>query len=555
MLARAMPAKARSAGRALRLPALAAGLLLAAAAAAAGVAGVAGWLWVGAPRVWRAGEVPVAFWAWRAEAPSESEVEAARRETGARTLFMRAGQLDYEGGRVERVRAVTGKFPRTVELHLVYNATPALLSAFGRVGEDDVASAVAAAFARDARRGADDGATIAGLQLDLDVPTRLLPRYGRVLASVRGRLPAGTRLSVTGLPTWMGSAELAGALAAADFWAPQFYGSEIPRRLTEAVPVSSPRRVARDAARASALGKPFYAGLAAYGYAGLYSERGELRALRGDLAPEDAARHASLELVERRPFAARADDGRGGGGSEGAGGAKAEGAAAGGWRYVFRAREAAVVSGTSVAEGESLVFYSTGGEGLRAAARAVRKNAGAALVGVCVFRLPSGEDRTTLGLAQVAAALADRAAEVSTIVRAARPSSAGAESAKQLELTAINDGAVGAHVGDGALTLTLRVRPGSLRGVASLEGFDAVETLCESGAAPARPCGPRRAGLLRLGARSWPAGASARVGLSFEGEPPASLEMHVRVRAEDGRAFARAEVVRASPRTVRLRGR
>jgi hypothetical protein len=397
---------------------------------------------------------------------------------------------------------------------------------------------------RNAAAGARIGARVAGLQLDFDVPTRLLPRYGRVLTAVRRQLPVGAQLSVTGLPTWMNWSELGRALAAADFWVPQFYGAELPRRLTETTPISAEQLMRRDVARARALGKPFYAGLAAYGYAGLYSERGELRVLRGDLDPEEAARHAGLELVERRAFALSESDrtnrdvriASAAGIVPDAGGR----ATTGGWKYVFRAREAAVVGGTSIEAGESLVFYLTSGEGLRSALRIVREKAGEPLLGVCIFRLPLEADRTTLGLAQVAAALADRAAKVSTKLRVAPSGPEGFETPNQLKLTATNDGAVNGRMGAGAVTVTLRLRPGSLRGLSSLEGFDAIETLCELGAAAARPCSPRRAGLVRLSARSWPAGASARVGLSFEGEPPTIVESHLLLRTEDGRTLVRA---------------
>src|SRR5207237_4925416 len=140
-----------------------------------------------------------------------------------------------------RVRAVTGRMPRGVELHLVYNATPALLAGFEGTDEKELAAAVAGAFRQDAARAAGEGdgneddsqgrdgggegdghgvtgghvgqgggngrvggghggtggARVIGLQLDLDVPTRLLARYGRVLRETRALLPEGTLLSVT----------------------------------------------------------------------------------------------------------------------------------------------------------------------------------------------------------------------------------------------------------------------------------------------------------------------------------------------------------------------
>jgi Protein of unknown function (DUF3142) len=216
--------------------------LLAAAAAVVVVmlANVA-WRWAHAPRAWKPEEVAVAFWSWRAETPAQDEVERASKETRARVLFMRAGQFDFDAGRVTRVRAVKGRAPTNIELHLVYNATPALLDAFERVDEGALASAAVETFHADSERMTKEGARVVGLQLDLDVPTRLLSRYGRVLQTARASLPANTRLSITGLPTWMNaSATLRETLRAVDFWVPQLYGAEIPATPERLVPIASP---------------------------------------------------------------------------------------------------------------------------------------------------------------------------------------------------------------------------------------------------------------------------------------------------------------------------
>jgi hypothetical protein len=531
----------------LRLLAAAGGILAATLATAA-------WRWAHAPRVWRPEEVAVAFWSWRAEAPAQDEVERASKKTGARVLFMRAGQLDLSSDRVVRVRAVKGRAPANVELHLVYNATPALLSAFERVDEGALASAAVETFRADSERATKEGARVAGLQLDIDVPTRLLARYGRVLKTARASLPAKTRLSVTGLPTWMdAAASLREALDSVDFWVPQLYGAEIPSTAERVVPIASPDDVRREAARARELGKPFYAGLAAYGYALVYTEKGKLVELSGDVDPARVASDRNFELVERRAF---------GPGAVGSG--TAEGAPhAGEWRYVYRAREDAVLGAVVVRAGERIALDIPGGESLRASARGVRETAGDSLLGVCVFRLPTRGDRTTLGLAQVAAALADREAEVSTRVTASlsRPAELKEGPTNQLQIEALNDGDVAALYGEGALTLTLRVPRGSLRGVTSLEGFDTFETLCESRSevpddsiqdhsqqssrddgrqTSPRPCGAARASFVRLGARVWDLGAGARAGLSFDGGPPASLDASVTVRRDDGGEWSRA---------------
>jgi hypothetical protein len=528
---------------ALRLAA-GAGVVLAASLASAA------WRWTHAPRVWSPGEVPVAFWSWRAEAPTDEEVARAFGETGARALFLRAGQLDYEAGRLSRIRAVGGKFPARVELHLVYNGTRSLLGAFEQIEEKTLAAAFVEAFGADAERARRDGANVSGLQLDLDVPTRLVARYGRVLGEVRAALPRGVKLSVTGLTTWMDSEELGRALEAVDFWSPQFYGAEIPERLERALPIASPRSIEREVARARALGKPFYAGLAAYGYALLYSPKGKLLSLHGDLDPARVAAERGLELVERRAFERRAADDEG----------SPETPQASEWRYVFRAREDASVEGVAVRAGEQFVLDLPSSESLRAGVRGVRRLAGEKLLGICLFRLPTRGDKTTLSLGQVAAALKDFEAGVRTRlgVEAAGgegASSASSESFDRLVLTARNAGAAGALFGDDALVVTLRVPRGSLRVVSGLEGFDSFETLCapagsteaegkaRGGAAEdsLRPCAPARAGAVRLKARAWPSGAEARVGLSFEGDAPGGLAATVAVRADDGRVWEQTE--------------
>jgi hypothetical protein len=109
-------------------------------------------------------------------------------------------------------------------------------------------------------------------------------------------------------------------------------------------------------------------------------------------------------------------------------------------------------------------------------------------------------------------------------------------------LTAENDGAVSAAYGAGALTVTLRVAAGGVRGVTRLEGFDTFETLCESPGG-LQPCAPARAGVVRLGAHAWPAGARASAGVSFEGGAPPALEARVAVRRDDGRVWERVESV------------
>src|SRR5438552_4019256 len=84
-------------------------------------------------RTWHPEEVPVAFWAWHSDCPGEPDVLRAVKEAGAQTLFLRAGQIDLEVGKLRRIRAVNGRFPNNIDIHFVYNATRSCLAEFEKL--------------------------------------------------------------------------------------------------------------------------------------------------------------------------------------------------------------------------------------------------------------------------------------------------------------------------------------------------------------------------------------------------------------------------------------
>lgn len=345
-------------------------------------------------REWKPAEVPIAFWSWRRAAPAQAEVDKAKAETGARTLFLRAGQIDAKDGMLRRTRPSVGQFPSGIRLHLVYNATRSLLANFERIDDEALAAIICKVYAEDAARAASDRSNVVGIQLDFDIPTRLLPRYASLLRRVRAQLPQGTQLSITGLPTWIDSAQIDELLASVDFWIPQCYGAIIPDELQKIIPISSTQALRSIIKRVRQVGRPFYAGLPDYGYAILYSPDGKLIALRGDLDPLKVARHTQLELIEQRAFGAETlDDDEGKNASE--------------WRRIYRATSDDVLDGLSMRAGDYLMLDVPRGEWLRALAGVVRKEAGENLLGICIFRLPDPADPTTLTFRQVAAAMQD----------------------------------------------------------------------------------------------------------------------------------------------------
>ncbi len=481
---------------------------------------------ISAPRAWTVAETPVAFWAWRAQAPTTVEIEQVNRQTGATLLFLRAGQLDYEKGRLRRIRGVEGRLSNAIETHLVYNATRDLLAGFEKIEPEALAHLVAETFNADVERAARDGVRVTGMQLDIDAPTRLLPRYGVALRMLRERLPQGVKLSITGLPTWMDSPQIVELLDSVDFWTPQFYGAAIPDRVGKLIPISSPAAVRQAVIKARDLNRQFYAGLSAYGYAVLYSPEGVLLEARGDLDPAMIANHPQLELAESHPF-------------------DAQGAAE--WRYVYRARGDVVIDGLVAHRGDLLMLDAPSAATLRASARVVREEAGSRLLGVCVFRLPVAGDPANLTAEEITAALNDRETTIATELKIERVKQLNAASPQQLTIGAVNTGTAGARLGEGALTVELRVPPGRLNGVNILSGFASVETLCDGpGDASPRPCSLRRSNLLRLKARSWPPGARARAVISFESTLPAEVQTKINLRANDGREWQEEKEIAVS---------
>ena len=376
------------------------------------------------PRVWAANEVPVAFWAWRGHAPDGSDIQKAIEATNVKVLFLRAGQFDVVNGTIQRIRPVSGTLPDSPELHLVYNGTRNFLVSCDKLDTAVIAQAVADTFKSDVSGAALNGSQISGLQLDLDIPDRFLPKYAEVLEKLHGLIPRETKLSITGLPGWAFMADVKPVLDQVDFWVPQCYGSKIPANIDQRIPISSSTEVERIISRVRQLKKPFYAGLSAYSYAILYAKDGSLAELRGDLDPALAAENSNLDLVDTQQ--SNIDEGS----SE--------------VRYVYRAKQDVVLDSLIIRTGEMLVFDLPTAGSLRDSIRAARENAGESLLGICLFRLPSTEDKTTLGLGEIAAALADQQTRPATSVKLEK------DADQQIKLIAENTGSARSIIGDGA---------------------------------------------------------------------------------------------------------
>ena len=456
------------------------------------------------PRPWAVAEVPIAFWSWRNQSPDQADVIDAIKKARATKLFVRAGQIDYHDGRASRIRALSGSFPRDIELHLVYNATRTLLDEFEKVDPQSLAACVASAYKEDLGRVAHDGANVRGLQLDLDVPTRLLPRYERTLVALRNALAQNTQLSITGLPTWMESRDLDRLLNEVDFWVPQFYGAEIPERKQQLIPTSSPRSISHFVKKARQLDRPFYAGLSAYSVAILYNTFGELVNLRGDIDPAAIASDPNLELMDRQNF---------------------ENEPTGEWRYVFLAKADGVTDGLAMRAGDFLVVQMPSAASLRTAANIVREEAGEQLLGICVFRLPAWNDRATLTANQVQAALNDQNSFAQIDARLVRT-----DKSNNYRLELKNTGTAGALLGTVKVDLT--VPAGSLE-----KTNISVATLCAD-AKETQPCSPRRANLIRLTPNALAPNQTSRMFFALNRDSPETISVAITMLTDAGGTYS-----------------
>ena len=145
-------------------------------------------------------------------------------------------------------------------------------------------------------------------------------------------------------------------------------------------------------------------------------------------------------------------------------------------------------------------------------------------MGICIFRLPLGDDKATLTSSEIAAALSDRQAEVAISIEVRNIAD------KRIELRASNRGDAAAF-GDGALTIDLQVPAGSIAGVSQIAGFAGYETLCQTETlASARPCSSLRANVVRLKANSWRPGDTAAVTFIVKNDPPSMIHAEAKSR-------------------------
>jgi hypothetical protein len=327
------------------------------------------------------------------------------------------------------------------------------------------------------------------------------------------------------------SKELNDVLDQTDFWIPQFYAGRIPRSKDELIAITDQQEISNQIVQVRNIGKPFFAGLAVFSQAMLFTENGEPLAVIGNLDPAAPVFIRGLDLVESRPFSVRSE------------GPLSETASE--WRYVFQAREECVLGRIALQPGQYLIINQPSGEGLRYISRFIREKAGDHFLGVCLFRLPVKGDFTTLTAQEIRRGLLDEYNESGRIVI---NSIICNSNKKEIDLIIINKSEIRSVFCDDAFEISLDVPPGSIRNI-DRGSFDSVESFNRSSISHSAfndvRCSVDRADVIRLRARYLAPGDIKRVRLSIRGAIPQIRKARIRILSDSGRV--RGEIVSIEP--------
>jgi hypothetical protein len=339
----------------------------------------------------RSEELRAHFWYWHTPFQIAPEQLSSLRGLNIDTLFVRAATISNSlDGYIPTLPQTWKPAPKGLSVHLVLPFDAGAVRHLEDTSDADIAKVIVRTFSAHRRLAEASGIKVVGLQLDLDCPTRLLPKYARLLKILRGSgALMGQKLSITALPTWLTSATIEKVLEPLDFYAPQFYEGEMPKTLEDFRPVASPSGLSRGIARAERLGRPYVIGLPAYGHALLFDESGRLAGTLRGLSPSQAARHPSLQWVSSEPLAE-------------SGKASTAGAWIGEDLAVFRAANPGEGSQGS---GSRAAFDMPSAEQVGRLVAQIGREAGGHCAGYALFRFPEQGEELSVPMSAIDAAL------------------------------------------------------------------------------------------------------------------------------------------------------
>ncbi len=472
----------------------------------------------------------VSLWYWNAPFHLSTAECEQLKALNVRALFVHAGTIERgEYGVCATLPQVWQSSPNAPTAHLVFNFDYSMVRHFSEIDNAATAKVVADA-AKQARAKAESvGLKVVGLQIDFDCATRSLPKYADLLTRIRAALgrPA-LKLSITALPTWYDSGDLGAVLDAVDFAAPQYYEANLSESLTRFAPVSDLQAAARGLAKAERFGKPFYAGLPAYGHALMTDETGRVLGLYREMTADEATRHPAFQFV--RAFAADRS-------GQPATAQTTIGENLADFIAIRNARDGR-------GRGYHLIYDLPTPELLARHLALIEKNRPANCRGVILFRYPEPGATMTLPLPAIAAALQKRTAlpDLKVTVQSVASPWELIETGRKanrppfdVTVTVTNCGASDTFFAPDGLTLALTLdRPG-INEIAAA-AFDRAETFAANSdaAGAAVRCSPARANVLKLTKWRLAPNETARISLRLPADAATTLRGNWTLRNPDG---------------------
>jgi hypothetical protein len=315
-------------------------------------------------------EFRTAVWQWHAPLTSIA------KELPVDDAYVRAATLSYDGEHLVPILPQRFEKGEARPVTLVFNFDAGAVRHFEELPVETVRRIVLDTYGAAKEAARKQGLKVQGIQLDLDCPARLLPRYAQLCREVKKGV-GQDRLSITGLVSWIDDAKIGELLQALDLFVPQFYEGRLPRRFDDDVPVSDHASYARYRPKLIDLGQPYQVGVAAYGQALLFNAKKDLVGPYRGLSVAEAFRHPSLRLLGIKTVA--------------------------GERHVRFIADRADAKGRGL--GYGILFRVPTAESLAAALDAVRQDPPPNCAGAAIFRLPEAEEASTLPIPTLAAVL------------------------------------------------------------------------------------------------------------------------------------------------------
>jgi hypothetical protein len=248
----------------------------------------------------------VSLWYWHQPFALPDTDVAQLKSMGVSQLFVRTGTFHKWGDGIRLTMPQQwGKNTGALPITLVFRFDYDVVKGYEPLSNGKLVTEIVASMLSERARAEQAGAHVIGVQLDLDCPTRLLTNYADLLSNIHMKLyTSHLQLSITALPTWFTSSYIENVVDSVDFTVPQYYEAELPSRLDSFATVSRLERMMRGLAAAGAAGRPFYAGVPAFGHALVYDGAGKLRGTFRDMGACAVADSPNFRMV--RSFAADA---------------------------------------------------------------------------------------------------------------------------------------------------------------------------------------------------------------------------------------------------------